>query len=86
MVRFFLYNGFNWLSVASAENALHATDRRKGRGAAVGPDGTVLTVDGNEWTASKTPISKTLHDVALGTVEYADVAVGADGTILENFQ
>jgi hypothetical protein len=82
----FLYNGFNWLSVASAENALHAVDRRKGRGAAVGPGGTVLTVDGTEWSASDTPVSKTLHGVALGTDEYADVAVGADGTILENVQ
>jgi hypothetical protein len=82
----FLYNGFNWLSVASAENALHAVARRKGRGAAVGPGGTILTVDGTEWSNAETPVSKTLHGVALGTVEYADVAVGADGTILENFQ
>lgn len=82
----FLYNGFNWLSVASAENALHAVDRRKGRGVAVGPGGTVLTVDGTEWSNAETSVSKTLHGVALGTVEYADVAVGADGTILENFR
>ncbi|EMA49034.1 MULTISPECIES: hypothetical protein [Halococcus] len=82
----FLYNGFNWISVASVENALHAVDRRDGRGAAVGPGGTVVTVDGNEWSAADTSVSKTLHGVALGTVEYSDVAVGADGTILENFQ
>jgi len=82
----FLYNGFNWLSLATVEDALHAVDRREGRGAAVGPGGTVVTVDGNKWSAADTSISKTLHGVALGTVEYSDVAVGADGTILENFQ
>ncbi|EMA47861.1 hypothetical protein [Halococcus saccharolyticus] len=82
----FLYNGFNWISVASVENALHAVDRRDGRGTAVGPGGTVVTVDGNEWSVADTSVSKTLHGVALGTVEYSDVAVGADGTILENFQ
>lgn len=82
----FLYNGYNWLSVTSVENALHAVDRKNGRGAAVGPGGTVLTVDENDWSKANTSISKTLYGVALGTVEYADVAVGADGTILENFQ
>ncbi|WP_049903887.1 beta propeller repeat protein [Halococcus agarilyticus] len=82
----YLYNGFNWVSLATVETALHAVDRRDGRGAAVGPGGTVIAVDGNEWSAADTSISKTLHGVALGTVEFSDVAVGADGTILENFR
>lgn len=81
----FVYDGYDWLAVASAETALHAVDRRGGRGVAVGPGGTVLAVDGTEWSTSETPVSTTLHGVALGTIEYADVAVGADGTVLENF-
>ena len=81
----FVYDGYDWLAVASVGNALHAVDRRGGRGVAVGPGGTVVAADGTEWTESDTPVSTTLHGVALGTVEYADVAVGADGTVLENF-
>ncbi|WP_010612709.1 hypothetical protein [Halococcus hamelinensis] len=81
----FVYDGYDWLAVVSAGNALHAVDRRGGRGVAVGPGGTVVAADDTEWTQSETPVSTTLHGVALGTVEYADVAVGVDGTILENF-
>lgn len=80
------YDGFNWITLATAENALHAVDRRGGRGLAVGPGGTVFEIDGTEWQADDTPVSTTLHGTTLGTVEYTDVAVGADGTILENFQ
>lgn len=80
------YDGFNWITLATAENALHAVDRRGGRGLAVGPGGTVLEIDGTEWQSDDTPVSTTLHATALGTVKYTDVAVGADGTILENFQ
>lgn len=80
------YDGFAWMSLATAENALHAVDRRHGRGLAVGPEGTVFAIEDSEWQRAETDVSTTLHGVALGTIEYADVAVGSGGTILENFQ
>lgn len=80
------YDGFAWMSLAEAESALHAVDRRGGRGLAAGPDGTVFAIEDSKWQRAETKLSMTLHGVALGTVEYADVAVGSSGTILENFQ
>lgn len=80
-----LYDGHAWLRVADAENALHAVDRAGGRGLAAGVDGAIYSRMGTEWTARESPISKTLHGVALDDGTGPPVAVGADGTILERF-
>lgn len=81
----YVYNGYNWLQLRAGETTLHAVDRERGRGLAVGNDGTVHAIEENNWTTQSTPTSKTLQGCALGTSSYTDVAVGTDGTVLERF-
>lgn len=81
----YLYTGYNWLSLTTAEEALHSVDRRDGRGVAGGVGGTVFELDSAGWTEQDTPTGKTLHGVAVGRDAYADVAVGANGTVMERF-
>lgn len=81
----YVYNGYNWLQLRAGETTLHAIDRERGRGLAVGNDGTVHAIEENNWTTDSTPTSKTLHGCTLGTSSYADVVVGSDGLVLERF-
>ncbi|KTG07648.1 hypothetical protein AUR64_02825 [Haloprofundus marisrubri] len=81
----YVYNGHNWLLVTTADSALHAIDRRSGRGLAAGVGGTVLSLESNQWQSQESPTSNTLHGCALGTASYSDVAVGANGVVLELF-
>ena len=77
------YNGHNWLRAADAEQPLRAVDRVGGRGLAVG-DGVVRILTNGRWRDDDGP-GASLHGVALGTARFADVAVGAEGTIAERF-
>lgn len=81
----YLYTGYNWLALATADDPLHAVDRREGRGVAGGVGGTVYELADGGWTAQDTPTDATLHGVAVGRYTYADAAVGANGTVMERF-
>lgn len=79
------YNGFNWLSMAVSENALHAVSRAGERGLAAGVGGTVVSLSDGRWRTQETPTDRTLHGVTVASADYSAVAVGANGTILERF-
>ncbi|WP_224270858.1 hypothetical protein [Haloprofundus salinisoli] len=81
----YAYNGHNWLSVTTGKSALHAIDRRSERGLAVGVGGAIQSLDASQWRSQESPTSNTLHGCALGSASYADVAVGANGMVLELF-
>lgn len=82
----FLYNGFDWLRLEVGRNGLNAIDRSRDRGFVVGASGAVYELTDSEWKSQNTPTSKTLRGVTLGTTDYADVAVGDGGLILERFR
>jgi photosystem II stability/assembly factor-like uncharacterized protein len=79
------YTGYNWYRLTDADDALQAIDRRGKRGVAVGVEGTAYGIEDDGWTAEDTPTSDAMHGVALGSGSYSDVAVGANGTVLERF-
>ena len=81
----YVYNGYNWLQLHAGEKALHAVDRDRHRGLAVGTGGTVHAIEGNNWQTEETPTERVLRGCALGTSSYADVAVGTEGLVLERF-
>jgi hypothetical protein len=77
------YNGHNWLQAVKTEQPLTAIDREDRRGLAVG-DAEVRILSNGQWRDDDGP-DVSLRGVALGTARFADVAVGADGTIAERF-
>jgi len=81
----FDYDGYGWFRTPVAEAALHAVDRRGDDALTAGVDGAVYELADHAWQRADTPTSATLHGCALGTDSYADVAVGANGTVLERF-
>lgn len=82
----FTYNGSNWIRLDASRNGLRAIDREADRGFAVGTSGAIYELDDADWSERNSPTSRTLYGTALGTSDYAGVAVGANGTVLERFR
>lgn len=82
----FTYNGSNWIQLDASQHGLRTIDREADRGFAVGTSGTIYELDDADWSEQSTSTSRTLYGTALGTTDYAGVAVGANGTILERFR
>lgn len=81
-----LYNGHNWLRSDAGQDGLQAVDREGDRGLAVGTNGAIYELEDADWAARNTAASRTLYGATLGTTDYASVAVGGNGTILERFR
>ncbi len=81
----YVYNGYNWLQLHAGEKSLHAVDRDRHRGLAVGTEGTVHAIESNDWRTEETPTERVLRGCALGTASYSDVVVGDEGLVLERF-
>ncbi|WP_436928781.1 twin-arginine translocation signal domain-containing protein [Halosimplex halobium] len=81
----FDYDGYGWFRTPVADGALHAVDRRADDALTAGVDGAVYELADHSWQEADTPTGATFHGCALGTDAYADVAVGANGTVIERF-
>ncbi len=79
----FRYNGAVWTKNYAGKNALYGIDRKGSAGLASGNGGTIYQLTRRGWKPAKTPVSKTLHNVALGRNGAPDVAVETSGTIIE---
>lgn len=81
------YDGARWTRRPVGEVALAAIDRTQSRGLAAGARGSVHEHADGGWTACETPTETDLAGVAVGEGatdrDILDVAVGADGTVIE---
>lgn len=80
-----VYTGSNWIRLDVGQDGFQAIDREGDRGFVVGTNGAVYELDDTDWTREDAPTSRTLYGTTLGTADYAGVAVGGNGTILERF-
>ncbi|KTG08111.1 hypothetical protein AUR64_00600 [Haloprofundus marisrubri] len=80
----FRYNGAVWTKNEAGSRALFGVDRFEEAGAAAGAGGAMYVLTGEGWEPEETPTTAILQGVALDeTGSYPDVAVGANGTIIE---
>lgn len=79
----FRYNGFSWTPVNVGEADVHGVVRDRHEGFAVDASGGVFELTRRGWKPEAVDNEAPLHDVALGTVDFPEVAVGAGGTVLE---
>lgn len=74
----------NWTPLQVSDKTLRGVTHQAGARLAVGAAGRIHEKpDGGNWQRLDSPVTSDLYEVAYGGSDYADVAVGASGTILE---
>ncbi|WP_277554130.1 hypothetical protein [Halobaculum limi] len=81
--RIFRYNGFDWTTIEAGTADLHAIDRTKRGGLAVGESGVIYQLTPDGWQQDSLQASAALHGATLGAGQYPPVAVGDSGEIVE---